>query len=314
MYKKSPTEDLFKRQAELERIRSDAFHGVPQSHLHDLSANNAQQLGISQRNKESANVTAMPGWLALPLLGVVSAAALIFGIKLVSENIDIRPAADFTNAVNLNSDEQIQFSHTCVMNEDTRLLSQPGADMRSSRISIREGRVVGLLDYDSFNGNSRIVIKTDANAFQIFTGIEREYRHGYIPTHTIGGCEPVEGFNTENAYQINPNQGSRNRRGDETHTENGTTTPATPSRIDPPITFIPSTIVSCVIAENGVNIRANPMIRDGNIVTTVPFNAAVEHSGSIANVDWQRVELQNGQQGYIHRDYLQHSPNGLCPS
>jgi hypothetical protein len=68
-----------------------------------------------------------------------------------------------------------------------------------------------------------------------------------------------------------------------------------------------------VTAESGVNVRVNPMIRDGNIIASVPFNTVVAHAGPVFNVNWQRVEV-NGQKGYIHTDYLRPSSNGRCPS
>jgi hypothetical protein len=67
---------------------------------------------------------------------------------------------------------------------------------------------------------------------------------------------------------------------------------------------LPYSQTYCVTAESGLNVRANPMIREGNVIASLPFQTEVTHRGPRMNVDWQSVNLPNGQWGYVHVDHL----------
>mgnify|MGYP003564318064 CR=1 FL=1 len=83
-----------------------------------------------------------------------------------------------------------------------------------------------------------------------------------------------------------------------------------PAPIAPTDRTLPYSQTYCVTAESGLNVRANPMIRAGNVIASLPFNTAVATGGQRMNVNWQPIVLpggqrgQQGQWGYVHTDHI----------
>lgn len=312
MYGKSLHEDLFKQAAQREKARQAGFHGgiPPQGIFHDASLSGEYEVGKTQRkqylNNSNSDVT-LPAVLTAPILGVIAIGVLFFGIKFVSENIDIQPKAHFTHATKLDSEEEKQFANICTITKSTRLLSQPEATFLSSLTMVQESRTVGLLDHNMSNGFSKIVIKTDANPLQVLFGTQAEYKHGYIPTDNLGQCQAVESFDPQNAYLINSDIEPRHRRQNRNFTKKYFIKTE-------PIDTATLTREFCVVAQNGVNIRTEPTSWQGEmtIIAQLSFQSVVQTTGEKINNDWlQSSTTRNGQKvtGYIHSGYL-----GACPS
>ena len=314
--------DIFKRAKERNDAYVDGITGVPRSDIYrpDLHRAHKQGQKDSIYNRSKKEVPAMPVWVALPLVGVSGIGALLFGISIVSDTVTIRPSSGLPNATNFANEDYSMFETVCATAGYVRLAASTDASSRFIA-HIQGNTTVGILpDYDT-ETQSRVVISVDVTDLQRFLGIYPKYMHGYVPSDRLVNCQENTNFSPEDAYQINPNndRGSRNRR-DEAAVTNTTLTTLvqfivaeeTPE-ITPEVVYTPTPVTSCVTAESGVNVRQGPMI-NSPVMATLPFNTAVEHAGPLMNVDWQRVEIDSGAQGYIHAYYLRRSPNELCPS